>query len=48
MLDWLDGRNGSSFQGVSFSGGQLRFSVAPCAGSRGLEAMVPAAQPPAR
>ena len=28
MLTWLDGRNGSSFQGVSFGGGLLRFSVA--------------------
>jgi hypothetical protein len=40
MLDWLDGRNGSSFQGLSFAGGQLRFSIA--GGARGLEAMVPA------
>ena len=29
MLDWLDGRNGSSFRDVGFSGGRLRFSVAP-------------------
>jgi hypothetical protein len=42
MLDWLDGRNGSSFQGLSFAGGQLRFTVTPGAGARGLEAMVPA------
>ena len=28
MLTWLDGRNGSSFQGVSFGGGVLRFTVA--------------------
>jgi hypothetical protein len=45
MLDWLDGRNGSSFEGVSFAGGQLSFSVAPAAGARGLEAMVPASAP---
>jgi hypothetical protein len=45
MLDWLDGRNGSSFQGLSFAGGQLHFSVAPAAGSRGLQAMVPASAP---
>ena len=43
MLDWLDGRNGSSFQGVTFDGSQLRFTVATGAGARGLEAMVPAA-----
>jgi hypothetical protein len=41
MLDWLDGRNGSSFGGLSFSAGELRFSVNAAAGSRGLEAMVP-------
>jgi hypothetical protein len=40
LLDWLDGRNGSSFQGVSYSDGQLRFGVT--GGARGLEAMVPA------
>ena len=42
MLDWLDGRNGSSFQDLGFSGGQLRFRVAPAGGANGLEAMVPA------
>ena len=41
MLDWLDGRNGSSFRDVGFSGGRLRFSVAPAGGANGLEAMVP-------
>jgi len=41
MLTWLDGRNSSSFQGMSFAGGKLSFTVAPGAGSRGLEAMVP-------
>jgi hypothetical protein len=40
LLDWLDGRNGSSFQGIGFSGGRLSFTVA--GGARGLEAMVPA------
>ena len=42
MLDWLDGRNGSSFQGLSFAGGQLRFGIARAATARGLEAMLPA------
>jgi hypothetical protein len=42
MLTWLDGRNGSSFQDVGFDRGQLRFRIAPAAGARGLEAMVPA------
>jgi hypothetical protein len=42
MLDWLDGRNGSSFQVLSFDAGRLRFRIAPAAGARGLEAMLPA------
>jgi hypothetical protein len=42
MLDWLDGRNGSSFQGVRFAAGRLEFTVARASGARGLEAMVPA------
>jgi hypothetical protein len=42
MLNWLDGRNGSSFRRLSFARGRLRFAVAPAAGARGLEAMVPA------
>ncbi len=42
MLDWLDGRNGSSFQGVRFAGGRLEFTVARAPGARGLEAMIPA------
>jgi hypothetical protein len=41
MLDWLDGRNGSSFQGLSFAGGDLHFTVAAAPGSTGLRAMVP-------
>jgi hypothetical protein len=41
MLDWVDGRNASSFQAMSFAGGRLSFTVAPGAGARGLEAMVP-------
>ena len=42
MLTWIDGRNGSSFQGVSFAGDVLRFSVSRAAGARDLQAMVPA------
>jgi hypothetical protein len=42
MLDWLDGRNGSSFHGLSFAGGLLRFSVDRADGARGLRTMVPA------
>ena len=42
MLDWLDGRNGSSFQNVVWSGNVLSFTVAVAAGASGLQAMVPA------
>jgi hypothetical protein len=42
MLDWLDGRNGSSFSNIAYSGGQLSFSVVTNPKARGLEAMVPA------
>ena len=42
MLTWLDGRNDSSFQGLSYGGGLLRFTVARASGSNGLQAMVPA------
>jgi hypothetical protein len=42
MLDWLDGRNGSSFQGVSYAGNRLTFSVQRGATARGLQAMLPA------
>jgi hypothetical protein len=41
MLDWLDGRNGSSFQGLTWNGTTLTFSVAVYAGGNGLQAMVP-------
>ena len=43
LLDWTDGRNGSTFQGLSYGGGALRFTLARASGARGLEAMVPAA-----
>ena len=48
LLEWLDGRNGSSFGGLSFSGNQLTFSVQPGAGARGLQAMLPVAGPSGR
>jgi hypothetical protein len=45
LLTWMDGRNGSSFQGVAFDNpsGQMTFRLAPGSGARGLQAMVPAA-----
>ena len=45
MLDWLDGRNGSSFGNVTASAGSLTFSLVADARARGLEAMVPASSP---
>jgi flagellar hook capping protein FlgD len=41
MLTWLDGRDQSSFGGLSMSGGRLSFSIAPGSGARGLQAMLP-------
>jgi hypothetical protein len=45
MLDWLDGRNGSSFTGVSTGSGRLTFTLVRDPRARGLEAMVPASAP---
>ncbi len=41
MLAWLDGRNGSSFAGLGFTGYRLTFSVQRASGANGLEAMLP-------
>ncbi len=41
LLDWVDGRNGSSFQSVSFAAGQLSFQIAPGPKTTGLQAMLP-------
>jgi hypothetical protein len=41
LLDWTDGRNNSSFTGMSFANGALSFTLNPASGSRGLEAMIP-------
>ena len=48
LLDWLDGRNGSSFGGLGYDGSHLRFSLNQAPGARGLETMVPAATPGGR
>jgi len=42
MLDWVDGRNGSSFGDIGYTNGQLTFSLTPHATARGLQAMLPA------
>jgi hypothetical protein len=41
MLEWLDGRNSSSFGSISYAGDTLTFTVAPGTGSTGLRAMLP-------
>ena len=41
MLDWLDGRNGSSFGSIAWSAGTLTFTIEAAAGANGLTAMVP-------
>ena len=50
MLTWLDGRNASSFEDISWSAGTLTFGISVGAGANGLQAMVPttAAEPPGR
>src|SRR4029078_802625 len=42
MLNWLDGRNGSSFGNIAYSGNQLTFSVVTNDKARGIQAMLPA------
>ncbi len=41
MLQWLDGRNGSSFGSVSWNANKLNFNISVGAGANGLRAMVP-------
>jgi hypothetical protein len=41
MLEWLDGRNGSSFQSLAWSGTTLSFSVDVAPGANGLQVMLP-------
>ena len=41
MLTWLDARNGSSFQSISWSNNIQSFSIQPNANALGLEAMTP-------
>ena len=41
MLDWVDGRNNSTFGGFSWSGSTLQFSITQAAGATGLTGMLP-------
>ncbi|PYR93364.1 MAG: hypothetical protein DMF84_10265 [Acidobacteria bacterium] len=42
MLDWLDGRNSSTFSSIGWSANVLSFTIGVGAGATGLQAMVPA------
>jgi hypothetical protein len=41
MLKWLDGRNASSFQNLTWSAGQLGFTIAVATGGSGIQALLP-------
>ena len=45
MLQWLDGRNGSSFRNLVFGGNVLSFTIEVGAGANGLRAMLPTTTP---
>ena len=48
LLTWLDGRNGSSFGALAWSGDVMSFTVSVGAGSSGLTAMLPTTGPGGR
>jgi uncharacterized protein DUF4082/Big-like domain-containing protein len=48
MLTWLDGRNGSSYSGIGWSGNDLSFTVNVGTGANGLTGMVPTLGPGGR
>jgi hypothetical protein len=41
MLEWLDGRNSSSFEAISWDGSSLGFTVASGDGANGLQGLLP-------
>jgi hypothetical protein len=43
MLQWLDGRNNSSFQNLQWTDGTLSFDIAVATGGSGAVALLPAA-----
>ncbi|HRF18970.1 MAG TPA: DUF4082 domain-containing protein, partial [Chitinophagaceae bacterium] len=45
MLNWLDGRNNSSFGSISWNGNQLSFTITNNAGQHNLKAMLPVQGP---
>jgi len=42
LLDWWDGRNSSTFSGISWNGSQLSFTVSASPAARGLQMLIPA------
>jgi Domain of unknown function (DUF4082)/Bacterial Ig-like domain len=48
LLTWLDGRNASSYSGISWSGNNLSFTVSVGTGANGLTGMVPTFGPGGR
>jgi hypothetical protein len=45
MLNWLDGRNTSTFSSISWHGNYLSFTITPGTGARNLVAMLPTTSP---
>jgi hypothetical protein len=43
LLDWVDGRNGSSYEGLTWVGNSLQFSVEADAKALGLQLLLPSA-----
>ena len=41
MLDWVDGRNNSTFRNLSWSGNTFSFSINQATGATGLQTMLP-------
>lgn len=41
MLDWLDGRNNSSFGSITWNGNTLNFTITAANGSNNMQAMLP-------
>src|SRR5574338_845742 len=41
LLTWLDGRNGSTFAGLTWDGASLGFELVQASGARNLQALVP-------
>jgi len=45
MLNWLDGKNGSTFADLAWSGNQLSFTLGVGTGARNLRGMLPSCRP---